>query len=503
MKLRLFFITFMLISSIVLSQPTADLEELQIQIESIQGIETVQVQDILTAFSAVEELSVNNSQFEFVKGLISAGLFEEVEPAQIVSAVNQAAIALDEGAPAAQVEDLILIAFQEPLSAGELLVGARALESLENTDIAADVYLELISYGLINHWKPGTIQATAEGLKKGHKSKVEVQKLALAMIIRIDQGLGNTSVSKMIDEEISYLKERYSIDDNENTLRRKAFAAMQRAIERGVSPGVARELSFTAVERNWSLNMIDAAFEGLIRASHEGLTPEKVATALNARFSTSVTDPARVVDDVLSFVRKNEQIKLAVIDRSRLQQLKVIEAAPDVEKKPDTKKPEPGPEIKNKTPVVPTPPGVQKTTPTPTQKTQSDRVLAALNLNMAMMQQTIQSFMGVPYLWGGSTRRGTDCSGFVQSVFREQGILLPRVSRQQYTVGNTISFNSLQYGDLVFFNKYGYGRITHVGIYMGNGYFVHASCSKGVTITKLNKPYYRTRFAGAKRVLTA
>ncbi|MBC8277181.1 MAG: C40 family peptidase [FCB group bacterium] len=117
------------------------------------------------------------------------------------------------------------------------------------------------------------------------------------------------------------------------------------------------------------------------------------------------------------------------------------------------------------------------------------------------MQQSVQSFVGVPYVWGGETRSGTDCSGFTKTVYYEQGIIIPRVSYQQYKVGSAVKKDNLDYGDLVFFNKRGWGKINHVGLFVGDGKFAQASCSRGVTISKLSKRYYRTRYVGAKRII--
>jgi cell wall-associated NlpC family hydrolase len=118
------------------------------------------------------------------------------------------------------------------------------------------------------------------------------------------------------------------------------------------------------------------------------------------------------------------------------------------------------------------------------------------------LQRSIDSFLGVPYLWGGETRQGTDCSGFTQTVYGEQGVRIPRLSRDQYgylknigsLVGGPRRQEALERGDLVFFNKNGRGRITHVGVYMGIGKFAHASCSRGVVISSLEKRYYKRLF---------
>lgn len=114
--------------------------------------------------------------------------------------------------------------------------------------------------------------------------------------------------------------------------------------------------------------------------------------------------------------------------------------------------------------------------------------------------ETAKRFVGYPYRYGGSNpQSGFDCSGFVQYVFSLNGIKLPRTASQQSAVGVKVANPTA--GDLVFFDTDHSGSIGHVGIYLGNNAFIHASRSKGVTITSLSDAWYSRRYAFACRVI--
>lgn len=108
------------------------------------------------------------------------------------------------------------------------------------------------------------------------------------------------------------------------------------------------------------------------------------------------------------------------------------------------------------------------------------------------------SLVGVPYIYGGTSRSGFDCSGFTLYVFEGSGISLPRVASSQFNVGSSVNKAQLQSGDLVFFTTYAPGP-SHVGIYIGGGSFVHASNS-GVRTSSLSEGYYAGRYIGARRI---
>lgn len=114
---------------------------------------------------------------------------------------------------------------------------------------------------------------------------------------------------------------------------------------------------------------------------------------------------------------------------------------------------------------------------------------------------TAKKYIGVAYKWAGSTPSGFDCSGYVQYVFNAHGISLNRTAATQYKHGTFVSKSNLQPGDLVFFQNTYKAGISHVGIYIGDGQFIHASSSKGVVISNLSSSYYVSHYYGARRIL--
>lgn len=117
-----------------------------------------------------------------------------------------------------------------------------------------------------------------------------------------------------------------------------------------------------------------------------------------------------------------------------------------------------------------------------------------------LLRREFSHWQGTPYRLGGNSKKGVDCSALVQHIYRDSfNISLPRTTKTQVKKGALVYRDQLQVGDLVFFKT---GRHTrHVGIYMGNNEFIHASTSKGVITSSLDNMYWKPKYWQAKRIL--
>jgi len=162
-------------------------------------------------------------------------------------------------------------------------------------------------------------------------------------------------------------------------------------------------------------------------------------------------------------------------------------------KGPGWQKPQPDEIKKPGTPLQPVVPKeiVEKPASKPAKKERDMGAIAA---------RTAERFVGIPYRWGGdNVVDGMDCSGFVRAVYNLCGLSIPRTSREQFKAGDLIKKEELQDGDLVFFGS-STDSINHVGIYVGNGRFVHAPRrGEEIRVTAVDESYFEKRFVGARR----
>ncbi len=120
-------------------------------------------------------------------------------------------------------------------------------------------------------------------------------------------------------------------------------------------------------------------------------------------------------------------------------------------------------------------------------------------IDKEVAMEALMNWLGTRYLFGGTSEKGIDCSAFTRTMYGTLGCKLPRTAAMQWGVGEEVDYENLQFGDLIFFNTRKAVYVSHVGMYLGNGMFAHASSRNGVTVSSLESNYYSTHFIGARR----
>jgi len=238
-----------------------------------------------------------------------------------------------------------------------------------------------------------------------------------------------------------------------------------------VPAAVAEELIYNAAENDWDIDAFNKFKWGLVQAAKKEYDTKKFAIYMLGHYKKGGNLPGAMISKSLRVFSNAAQTGTKV--RLPRYQSPILQVEPRP-KQPDPKQPDPK---------------------QPPSKDRQAKILASLT-------ESIRTFIKTPYVWGGRSRRGTDCSGFVQTVFDEAGIKLPRSSKLQWAAGIKIPRDKLKAGDLVFFKTIG-NKISHVGVVTdpARDQFAHASSSRGVVYSDLKSKYYRLRFAGARRVI--
>lgn len=278
----------------------------------------------------------------------------------------------------------------------------------------------------------------------------------------------------------------------------------RQAVDAGVPPAVAADLVNFAMNGDLVVGDFDALKWALVSGVKDGYDAKDYATFLLGRMAEGKGGPGRISGEAKAEFRaarsQKRKPRLPKYAGSFLQppppapSYTAPAEPPAAPPPPTAPPPSPGrvPQPAPRTERL-MPPGRPKSSAPPADAPH----LAGL---WPGLDATSMSYLGTPYVWGGTSHNGIDCSGLTSNVYGENRVKIPRVSRDQWKIG--AAPDSLREGDLVFFNTLGVG-VSHVGMVVDarNRRFIQASSSKGVTVSDLDGKYYKTRYLGARRVV--
>lgn len=417
-------------------------------------------------------LSGDFSRLDFlriVEGVIKRTDFDEISEEKTAEIIGLVYGAYRKGASLEQLDEIFDVAYVNTISVEQLYAAAQALREFARSDVPQDIYEEFVYHSIENGWDPAVMPVLTRGLIYGVDRGLSPDRIALIIMLDVKNGeLKSKKPEQLVMDAVKLVREKEPANWKPMSQVERDMAAklektrlLERKKEDLDSQLAQKERAFvTATAELKELREYPDRQPADIDREKLERDLEAMIRKLQGEINQAQSKHRDIVAE-LEATRRDVVRQQAVKDRER-QARREKELA---------------------------------------KKHQNIQVAAKQGkLNKSVLTTAVDKWYGTPYRFGGDSERGIDCSAFTRRVYRSQGIELPRNSREQARIGAVVAYGAVATGDLIFFDTSIEGRISHVGVYLGDNTFAHASSSKGVTKSSLKEKYYVKRFVKGGRI---
>lgn len=424
---------------------------------------------IRARFAGELEPAPSADLLRIMEGVVKRTDFDEVPEEKAVEIIGLVYDAFRKGAPLEHLDEIFDVAYVNTVSVDQLATAATVLREFHRSAVPQEIFEEFVYHSIEDGWDPAVTPVLARGLIYGVDRGLSPDKVAL--IIMLDAK--NEEMRKKKPEDL--VLDAIRLVREKEPKRWKPMSEVEREMAKKRERTVVLEKQQREIDEE--LQQRERAF---IQAQRELKELREYPSETEASIDVDKLNRdleqliRRLQQDISQYQNRRTTIaaELATVQK----QVERQEAAQDRERHQQRER------------------DLARTQQAVTKRGREGR------LDRDRLNAAVNKYLGTPYRFGGDSDRGIDCSAFTRRVYREQGVELPRNSREQARVSASVQFSGLATGDLVFFDTSISGVISHVGVYLGNGIFAHASSSKGVTKSSIRERYYQKRFAKGGRI---
>ena len=424
---------------------------------------------LLSRFSSDIEKGLSPEFLKILEGVVKRTDFDNIpeeKTAEIISLVYESS---KKGASLEYLDQIFDVAYTKSVSVDGLTAAAKALKDFHASDVPRDIAEEFVYHSLEDGWDPTTMPVLTRGLIYGVERGLTPQKVALIIMLDVRSGeLKKKGPDQLVLDSIKFVREREA----------KKWKLM-RQVEKEVAAKQERKKKLELLQKQAETNRRQKEIEKKkVDEALQRLRPDEENRSRRAEQEQAALQIEAMLKAYQAEIMKyqNEQRELdaglaahrEALDREKQQR------ARERDEKRRKQLEDMGQSI--------------------TTYGRSGRI------DVEKLYTSVDRYMGVPYQYGGDSESGIDCAALTRRVYRVQNVELPRSSLEQSFVGFGVGDAMMKPGDLVFFDASITGRISHVGVYLGSGFFAHASSSKGVTKSSIREQYYMQRFVKANRI---